>query len=130
MEKEIVIPICLILFSLFVGWIQRIKAKSDKAEMKELIEVEKKAFMKPVEKRIKEIEQTCHFLQNGIQRLETDKEVEKERSKSMIEALNRNSDLFEKFTNKIEDMFEKQESKTRENFLLIFDKLEKKQDRK
>ena len=130
MEKEIVIPICLILFSLFVGWVLRIKARSDKTEIKELIEAEQKAFMEPVEKRMKEIEQTCHFLQSGIQRLETDKEVEKERSKAMIDALNRNSELFEKFTTKIEAIIEKQDSKYRDNFLLIFDKLEKKQDRK
>lgn len=130
MTQEIIIPVCLILFSVFVGWVQRTKAKSDKAEIKEVIEVDLKAYMIPIEKRMKEVEQTNQYLRTGVQRLETSNEVEKERSKSMIEALNRNSDLFEKFTNKIEDMFEKQESKNRENFLLIFEKLEKKQDRK
>jgi len=107
-----------------------LKAKADKADVVTIIDDELKGKMKPVDKRLKDVEQTQSFLKTGLQRLETNSEVEKERNKAMIEALNRNSDLFEKFTTKIEALFEKQDDKNRDNFKLIFDRLDKKADKK
>ena len=112
--KEYVVPICLTVFNvLFLGlisWIVKVKAKSDKADVEKIVDKKIKHEMKTYEDDIREIKQTTHFLQTAVSKIETSQEVDKEKFNNLIE------------------LIKTSRQENRENFILIFDKLDKTKD--
>ena len=125
MTKEIIIPVCLFIFTSLVAWVLRIKAKADKAEIKDIIAVELKVTMRPLEAKVEDVERTSGYLKAAVNSLETNNKVWEEKFKAILEAMERHSDSLEKFSHKIEEMIERQDDKSSEKFLLVFDKIEK-----
>jgi len=116
--KDYILPICITVFNcLFLGlvaWVVRIKAKSDKAEMKEVVEAE-----------IKPIVDKMEMTEDRVRNLETKNEVDDLRFDNLLEAIVRNNDL----SKDIKRMIEKHDTQNRASFISIFKILEKKQDK-
>jgi hypothetical protein len=117
--KDYIVPACLTVFNfLFVGlitWFIKVKAKSDKADVENIVEVivdeRLKAKMKPVEKDLKEIKQT-------VQLLQTSHQVSQANFNNLIDVLT-----------ELKEDVKTSRKENRENFLLIFGKLETKKDK-
>jgi len=112
--KDIIIPVCLFIFTSIVGGILHWKSKADKAEIKEVINIE----LKPLEDKMEAV-------QESVRTLETKREVSDEKFNNLLEAIGRNNEI----SRDIKNMIEKHDTKNRESFLSIFKILEKKQDK-
>jgi len=85
--KEFIIPGCLAVFSLFIGWIVRIKAKADKADIETVFDEKIKGTMKPVSERIIKLEETNEYFTQAINSIELYNKLAEERSKNNNQAL-------------------------------------------
>jgi hypothetical protein len=121
--SDFIVPIGLFVFTSFVGAVLHWKSRADKAEIKDIIDLELKGRMIPIDKRLSDIERTNNYLQAAVRAIETNGKVADEKFINLIDAMDRYGDSLNKFSEKMEKLIERQDSKSRENFLLVFEKI-------
>jgi hypothetical protein len=59
--KDFIVPACLAIFSLFIGWFGRIKSKADKADVQSIVD----GTMRGVKDRLYEVEEDVRKVKNN-----------------------------------------------------------------
>jgi len=90
--KEFIVPGCLAIFTLFIGWIGRIKAKSDKADVEKIVKDE----LISTNKEIEELKKKQEFFKNAIQEITRYNELAAEKSKNTRKNIQETLDRQEK----------------------------------
>jgi len=99
--KDYIVPACLTVFNfLFIGlvtWVARIKAKSDKSDVKKIVKDELKDTIKAVE----DLQESRQFFKDAIADIHTYNKLSAEKSKNtranIQETLKRQEDNFKEF---------------------------------
>ena len=113
------ITIALFLITLIISLVTarstkqaKVQAKADRADVEKIVDKKIKQEMKPLEQDIREIKQTTHFLQTAVGKMESERENDKENRQSLTK------------------LIETLRTESNDHFILILNKLDKKQDKK
>ena len=85
--KDFIVPGCLAVFTIVIGWIGRIKAKAEKADIEAVFDEKIKVTMKPVSERIEKLEETTQYFTKAINSIEIYNKLAEDRAKTNNENL-------------------------------------------
>lgn len=125
MTKEIIIPVCLFIFTSVVGYVIRLKSKADKADVIKIIDDELKGKMNPLDEKVKDLEKICDSNKDKITSLESDNRDIKTRFEMIMSMLESIPATNEEHYKRIEKLISMQDINNKDRFKSLEKRLDK-----